>query len=286
VSLDPTAHGQLPAVRPEHEGDTVMTAPADLIQTETKPRSRRALLAGALGGLGAVAASAVARVSPVRAEGETMVVGGDYDTATSPTTLKNQTNANDVLRAISGPGTSLYASSDSGHAVFAHGTSGVGVEGTSLSGIGVQAVGTNNYALRAISTQATAGRLQTNSQFGAGVEVEVNHATNGRGAVEAYHKGSGPAVWATATNGYAVRGSGRLRFEKVSGVATIAAGSTSRTISPGVDVTSGSFVLLTPKANLGTRALWFTTDSTNNRFTVRMSSARSSSTKVAWLLLG
>jgi hypothetical protein len=51
-------------------------------------------------------------------------------------------------------------------------------------------------------------------------------------------------------------------------------------------VTSGTFVLLTPKANIGTRALWFTTSTTNDRITIHMSSARSSSTKVAWLMLG
>jgi hypothetical protein len=45
-------------------------------------------------------------------------------------------------------------------------------------------------------------------------------------------------------------------------------------------------VLLSPKANLGGRDLWFTTNATANTFTIRMSSARTSSTPVAWLLLG
>jgi hypothetical protein len=69
-------------------------------------------------------------------------------------------------------------------------------------------------------------------------------------------------------------------------VATLTAGSTSKTITPGVDITSSSFVLLTPKVNIGSRALWFTTDATNNRFTIHMSSSRPSGTAVAWLLLG
>jgi hypothetical protein len=69
-------------------------------------------------------------------------------------------------------------------------------------------------------------------------------------------------------------------------VATITAGRTTKLVTPGVDVTAESFVLLTPKANIGSRALWFTIDATNNQFTIRMRSARSSGTKVAWLLLG
>ena len=183
-------------------------------------------------------------------------------------------------------GNGTHGFSTTGTGTSGASNSGTGISGASYSGIGVAAQSTSNYALRALCSQATAGRLQTNSQSGAGVEVEVNHATNGRGAIEAYHKGNGPAVWATATNGYAVRGSGRLRFEKVSGVATIPAGSTGVTVNPGVNVVGSSFVLLTPKANIGSRGLWFTTNSTANTFRIRMSSKRSSNTKVAWLLLG
>jgi hypothetical protein len=97
---------------------------------------------------------------------------------------------------------------------------------------------------------------------------------------------SGSGLYGAATTGYALRTSGRIRAEKVSGVASIAAGRTSVIITPGVNVNTGSFVLLTPKANIGSRALWFTIDATNDRFTIRIGSARSSSTRVAWLLLG
>lgn len=69
-------------------------------------------------------------------------------------------------------------------------------------------------------------------------------------------------------------------------MATIGAGKKGVTVSPGVNVTPSSFVLLTPKTNLGGRNLWFTTNATANIITIRMSSARSSGTKVAWLLLG
>jgi hypothetical protein len=85
--------------------------------------------------------------------------------------------------------------------------------------------------------------------------------------------------------GLALKTAGRAKFS-TSGMATITAGSTSKTISPGVNVTASSFVLLTPKTNIGSRALWFTTDASGNKFSIHMSSSRSSGTNVAWLLLG
>ena len=99
--------------------------------------------------------------------------------------------------------------------------------------------------------------------------------------------GSGVGVFGQANRaGQAFLGRGRVKFEKVSGVATIAAGSTSVTLSPNVNVTHGSFVLLTPKANLGGRDLWFTTNPSADSITIHISSTRPSNTKIAWLLLG
>jgi hypothetical protein len=130
-------------------------------------------------------------------------------------------------------------------------------------------------------------------ESGSGTGVIGSSASN-RGVVGASDTDVG--VYGTSTfhvgvlaenveSGLALQTAGRTKFS-TSGVATISAGTTSKTITPGVDVTSGSFVLLTPKANLGARALWFTTNATANTFTIRMSSSRASSAKVAWLLLG
>ena len=57
------------------------------------------------------------------------------------------------------------------------------------------------------------------------------------------------------------------------------------TVSPGVDINARTFVLLTPMADIGSRALWFTKNTSANTFTIRMGSPRGSSTKVAWLAL-
>lgn len=74
--------------------------------------------------------------------------------------------------------------------------------------------------------------------------------------------------------------------EKISGTASLPPGAVSVTISPEVEVTPTSFVLLTPKVDLQGRDLWFTTAPGPNTMTIRISSPRSTSTKVAWLLLG
>ena len=199
------------------------------VSTSAQPKSRRALLVGALGGLGAWAASAVGRASPVRAEGEHIAIGREYVTATSRTRLRNQTNNRAVFVA---------ESTSSGNAL----------QGISLSGTGV-----------------------------AGLSV----ASNG-----VYGSSSdGVGVQAASTTGVALRASGRVSFS-TSGVATIPAGSSSKTVTPGVSVTQGSFVLLSPKVNIGSRALWFTTNPRADRFTIHMSPPRrSGGTRVAWLLL-
>jgi hypothetical protein len=90
----------------------------------------------------------------------------------------------------------------------------------------------------------------------------------------------GVGVGAQARTGYALRTIGRLQLG-TSGVANIAGGADSTTVSPGVDVTAASFVLLTPKAKIGSRALWFTTDATADTFTIRISSSRAVATRVA-----
>jgi hypothetical protein len=111
------------------------------LQPETKSPSRRALLAGALGGLGALAASAIGRTSPVRAaNGDPVTVGGTFS-ATTDTIINNATTGSGVFEASSsGSGTALTGRSYSGAGVIALSDLGTGVEGDSGSGVGVSGV--------------------------------------------------------------------------------------------------------------------------------------------------
>ena len=199
-------------------------------------QTRRALLGAGMGAVAATVATAVGRPVGVRAEGQTVVVGGEYTDATSQTLIQNQTNTNSVIVAQAASG----------------GTALVGIGGT--TGVAGSGAGTGVYA---------------NSDFGIGVDANSDF---------------GVALRVNSFNGFAIQALGMLKLE-TSGLATIPANRTSVTIQLNLNITTDSFLLLTPKANIGKRSLYFTTNPTANTFTIRISSARTTATGVSWLLL-
>jgi hypothetical protein len=266
-------------------------------QPESKSPSRRALLAGALGGLGAWAASAVGRASPVQAANGDYVRVGFSLTGTAATALTvtgadglRATATSNLTTALQGVSLGPY----NGEGVWgqASGTQGVGIIGQAFGSLGrgvngiangghIGVVGSSGGPVGDVPSKVGVLGHAAQDNSAIGVFGQSDPGTGVRGQAT-----SGVGVYATAGSGYALRTNGRLKADKVSGVATITAGNISKTITPGVNVTDGSFVLLTPKVKLGGRDLWFTTDAANNKVTIRMSSSRSSGTKVAWLLLG
>ncbi len=110
-------------------------------------------------------------------------------------------------------------------------------------------------------------------------------ASSGDGRAVHANGGTGFAVYAYAPNGWALSTHGRLDIS-TAGLTTIPAGATTKKVYGGVDITSASFVLLTPGTDIGSRRLWWTKDTADNSITIHLSSSRSSSTKVSWLLLG
>jgi len=89
-----------------------------------------------------------------------------------------------------------------------------------------------------------------------------------------------------AKTGYALHTKGRVQFGQVSGVATIAAGTTAApVITPGTDVTAASYVLLTPQSDPGTRRFWATLDTTLDKITIHTNATSASAIKIAWLLI-
>jgi hypothetical protein len=194
----------------------------------------------------------------VAAGTEYVVLGGE-NTASAQTVMSNSAESGTVLVALAnGGGFALQGYSPRGYGVVGSSNSGSGVYGTSDS--------TNGVYGYCPPGAAVLGESRT----GYGVHASSLH---------------GVGVHASTTDGLALETEGRVQFS-TSGLARIAADQTSVTFAPGVDVTANSFVLLTPKVNLGGRNLWFTTSTAANTITVRISSARTSLTKVAWLLLG
>ena len=96
------------------------------IPSETKSSSRRALLAGAVGGLGALAASAFARPRITQAHDVDDVWLGNPNSSNFETAITNSGDDTTVFSA-----TSTHA----GIAIKGTSTSGTGVDGSSTSGI-------------------------------------------------------------------------------------------------------------------------------------------------------
>ena len=100
----------------------------------TTPRTRRAILAGALGAAAAVGIDAVARPAPAEAVVAYVQLGGNSaaNTATSTTQISNSTADDNAFEAYAtGGGMGVYAASDSWIGVFGDSGSGIGVAGTS-----------------------------------------------------------------------------------------------------------------------------------------------------------
>lgn len=86
-------------------------------------------------------------------------------------------------------------------------------------------------------------------------------------------------------SGWALQTVGRVRLSGHSGVALIPAGRTRVTVSPSGDVGPSSTVTVSPMVNLGGRSLWYTKDTKANTLTFHISAARSSTTRLTWLML-
>ncbi|HEX5015842.1 MAG TPA: hypothetical protein VFV72_16980 [Candidatus Limnocylindrales bacterium] len=121
------------------------------------PRSRRAILAASVGGAAAFVANALSRATPASAaDGQTMVVGGEYS-ASSKTFLGISANdyafwgASDINIGVvgtSGSSSGVQGESNSGTGVYGYGgTSGVGVRGDSPGSFGVWGSSANNYGV-------------------------------------------------------------------------------------------------------------------------------------------
>jgi hypothetical protein len=158
------------------------------VQPESKSPTRRALLAGALGGIGAWAAGAIGRAHPARAaDGEAVVVGGEY-TATSVTKISNLTNSNAVLQGVSSSGTGVTGSSSSFYGVQAVSITGGGLGAFTNSGTGVYGASQSHIGVWAFS-EAT------------GQPASLGWSYGNRTGVQGYSGTAGSAPTAKAKTG-------------------------------------------------------------------------------------
>jgi hypothetical protein len=131
-----------------------MAAITDMTKIADSPRSRRSLLAGVLGGLGAWAASAASRLDPAQAAAGDPIRMGQFNKAGGTSTALQTGSSGAALRVIQlQGGSAVRAQATSGRAVQAlAGRGGTGVWTYSPNHYGVHAHTDRGVAIRAFAT--------------------------------------------------------------------------------------------------------------------------------------
>lgn len=236
---------------------------------ENATRSRRSVLFAAAGGAAAVTAAALGRPArALAADNDPMLLGADNHSESMTAVHRDGiTQANQAT---------FFADTTISAAIVGHATeTGQGVIGRSVNSAGVQGysetdAGVNGFGVYGVWATGSAYGLFGTTAEGDGVRGESDSGVGG-----SFASNTGEALYTF----------GRLHFEKVSGVATIAAGKTSKLVAPGTDLSNVSFVLLTPRGNLGGRDLWYTVDPAANTFRIRISKSMGGPLKIGWLLI-
>ena len=256
----------------------------------TVPRSRRALLAAAAGGLAALAAQAIGRPLPARAEGEVIHVGDEFTTATSVTAIKNTANDAGVFRAenthsgtavrgISATGDAVAGFSGGGrsgvfgqsgvaggYGVYGHSSAtgntgylgGVsGVKGMSSTGDGVWGVAhaREKSGVYGVHDKDGAGVFGRNTWLGSwgylGAFAGVYGVSEVGYGVGGVSNTIGAYFSCPKSTGLALLADGKVKIDKRCGTATIVGGTKSREVKPSLGLTTQSKVLCTLQGNPG-----------------------------------
>jgi hypothetical protein len=189
------------------------------------PRSRRAVLAGAIGGVAAAAASSLIRPSTVSATDHSPLVVGEANTATLQTTLTNSTVGATTLSAVTaatGSGTAILGKSSAGRGItgstqtgiaarVAAGADGVGVWATSATGIALRAssggqaanISNTSASLPSLVSQSVGGTVGV---VGLGGSFTPAAYPDGVGVLGDNPAATGVGVWGRSTNGTAILG--------------------------------------------------------------------------------
>jgi hypothetical protein len=279
----------------------------------TGRRSRRAILAGGLGGVAALAAGAFGRPSPALAGTDGDVVLGGENVTSGNTHVTNSDVGGSAVGFTGScyAGTGLYGTSHTSYGAYGYsdthvGSFGVGavagVAGQNGAGTGVlgyggfgdlpapkPSTGVYGYAAQDANSRGVWGY----SPAGQGVRGD---ATTGRGVNGQASSGLGVRGFATsgvglsgeAATGYALRTMGRVRLDNSAGRATIASGAASVMVTPGIDLTSTSAVVATLNGDAGgsTAVKRVAIDTAANTFTIYLTANATVLTKVAWIVLG
>ena len=162
----------------------------------------------------------------------------------------------------------MYGSSLTGYGVQGYskdsaaiygGSDHYGLYGHTTTGIGTYGQATEGYGVKGYATTGTAGYFQTPKQVG------------------------------SPHTGYALRANGRVKLDRCAGVATIAAGTKSVTVEPGIELVGASAVVATLQGSAGSETTTVSrvlVNTTANRFTIYLTAKATQQVKVAWHVFG
>ena len=274
--------------------------------TPTRRTGRRTALTA---GLTTAALFAVAKSSPAAAADGDSVLLGTGNLAANTTTVAADVSNGATLVAQSGGafGIALHGQSltETGMAWGVYG-SAIAPQGRGVFGEAGGQTG-NGIGVRGISYAPSGrGSLSSAPATGTGVvgyvgEVEPTarpgvgvHGASSVGVGVRGDSDTGTAVTAFTPSvdgqrtGVAIAAWGRVRLINCAGVATIAAGSSSVTVAPGIDLSAASSVVATLQGSAGgnTTVKYAAVNTTANNFTVHLTAASTASVRVAWHVFG
>ena len=182
-------------------------------QLGSKSPSRRALLAGALGGLGALAASAIGRLNPVQAANGGSVILGSANNATLATSITTTTNN-------SASGTAFEADNPTGIGVVGTGGS-AGIYGSGFVGVEGGSSSPNAWAILGRHGADGTGVLGWSTHgVGAPPVGPAKTGVYGYAAQDKFSRGvtgespAGIGVYGFTSSGYGVYSAGRVYTTK------------------------------------------------------------------------
>ena len=248
------------------------------------PRTRRALLAGGLGGLVAFVAAAVGRPLDVRAGSDGDVVLGAVNAATSTTVVQNTTTAVAAFKAacLDADGVVGYSNADTKSGVygFTDNGGGYGVFGRSQDSGMTGSLGSAEAGVRGDGRVGVVG--MGDAATGGAVGVWGMAYPRNDSCIAGVFQAMDPKV------GYALRAVGRVKLDNAAGVVTIAAGSRSKWVRPGIDLASTSAVVATLLGSAGrtTTVHRVVVSAKENRFRIYLTARATRSVRVAWHVFG
>ncbi len=129
-------------------------------------------------------------------------------------------------------------------------------------------------------------RRSSARRTGHGVQRRPGHQhPPGAGVRGSSTTGTGGAF--TSTSGYAIKSSGRVSLAKASGYTTIAAGSKSKTVTPGTDLGTSSIAIATLQGSAGgtISVHRVAVNATTNKVTIYLTGTATRSVRVGWIVL-